>query len=58
MVILNKAKVLSIKKEVMIKYFNDLKEFDIVKDDTISIYTRWSSNRKKGKYFKNSELLK
>ena len=33
---------------------NDLKDFDIVQNDTKLVYTGWSSNRQKDKYFRNN----
>jgi kynurenine formamidase len=57
-VVLDKAKVLRIKKDDDAKIEpNDLKEFDIVQNDTLLIYTGWSLNRQKDKYFKNNPGL-
>lgn len=57
-VILNKAKVLRIKKYDDAKIEpNDLKEFDIEQNDTLLIYTGWSLNRQKDNYFKNNPGL-
>jgi len=57
-VILSKAKVLRIKKDDDEKIEpKDLKEFDIVQNDTLLIYTGWSLNRQKDNYFKNNPGL-
>ncbi len=57
-VILSKAKVLRIRKDDDEKIEpNDLKGFDIIQNDALLIYTGWSLNRKKDKYFKNNPGL-
>lgn len=57
-VILDNAKVLKIKKNDDENInVDEIKKFDIKKNDTILIYTGWSTNRFKDKYFKKNPGL-
>jgi len=57
-VILDNAKVLKIIKDDDENIdVNEIKEYNIKKNDTILIYTGWSSNRFKDKYFKKNPGL-